>query len=164
VSRGESDRTGRDAIYPIHRGHRGPGDCVDAGDACRMAHNPARTGNLSARRYVTGTRRDRQSKPASGALRGACSDASHALAAPIARAIALAALAALGLSGDPVHEPVHGLRLHHRVRLNPAQDAPRHVALAAVAEFADGRSGAGGGCSRRRRPRRASWWPRRPGG
>jgi hypothetical protein len=38
----------------------------------------------------------------------------HALAAPIARAIALTALAALGLSGDPVHEPVHAeaLPLH----------------------------------------------------
>jgi hypothetical protein len=41
------------------------------------------------------------------ALRGARSDASHALAAPIARAIALIALAALGLPGDPVHEAVH---------------------------------------------------------
>jgi hypothetical protein len=41
------------------------------------------------------------------ALREACSDASDALAAPIARAIALAALAALGFSGHPVHEPVH---------------------------------------------------------
>jgi len=33
--------------------------------------------------------------------------AAHVLAAPIARAIALTALTALGLSGDPVHEPVH---------------------------------------------------------
>ena len=33
--------------------------------------------------------------------------AAHALAAPIARATARMALAALGLSGDPVHEPVH---------------------------------------------------------
>jgi len=41
------------------------------------------------------------------ALRGARSDASHALAAPTARAIVPGALAALGLSGDPVHEPVH---------------------------------------------------------
>jgi hypothetical protein len=41
------------------------------------------------------------------ALRGARSRASHTLAAPIARAIALIALAAPGLFGDPVHEPVH---------------------------------------------------------
>ena len=36
--------------------------------------------------------------------------AAHALAAPIARATARMALAALGLSGDPVHEPVHARR------------------------------------------------------
>jgi hypothetical protein len=41
------------------------------------------------------------------ALRGARAPAADALAAPIARAIARMALAALGLSGDPVHEPVH---------------------------------------------------------
>ncbi len=41
------------------------------------------------------------------ALRGARAAAAHALAAPIARAIAQMALAALGLSGDPVHELVH---------------------------------------------------------
>ena len=41
------------------------------------------------------------------ALRGARSPAAHPLAAPIARLIARMALAALGLSGDPVHEPVH---------------------------------------------------------
>jgi hypothetical protein len=46
------------------------------------------------------------------ALRGACALPAYALAAPIAPVIALTALAALGLSGDPVHEPVHaqGLR------------------------------------------------------
>jgi hypothetical protein len=44
------------------------------------------------------------------ALRGARSLSAHALAAPIARAIAPVALAALGLSGDPVHEPVHARR------------------------------------------------------
>jgi integrase len=43
-----------------------------------------------------------------GALRGARSPAAHALAAPIARVIARMAFATLGLSGDPVHEPVHG--------------------------------------------------------
>jgi hypothetical protein len=42
------------------------------------------------------------------ALRETRSLALHALAAPIARTIARLALAALGLSGDPVHEPVHG--------------------------------------------------------
>jgi hypothetical protein len=41
------------------------------------------------------------------ALRGACALAAHALAAPMAPVIALTALAALGLSGDPVHKPVH---------------------------------------------------------
>jgi hypothetical protein len=46
-------------------------------------------------------------KPASGALRGARSQPAHALAAPMARVIALIALTALELSGDPVHEPVH---------------------------------------------------------
>jgi hypothetical protein len=43
-------------------------------------------------------------------LRGARSLAAHPLAAPIARAIARMALAALGLSRDPVHEPVHARR------------------------------------------------------
>ena len=45
------------------------------------------------------------------ALREACSRAAHALAAPIAPVIALMTPAALGLSGDPVHEPVHALKL-----------------------------------------------------
>ena len=40
--------------------------------------------------------------------------AAHVLAAPIARAIALTALTALGLSGDPVHEPVHAEPLRPR--------------------------------------------------
>ena len=42
------------------------------------------------------------------ALREARSPAPHALAALIAREIALTALAALGLSKDPFHEPFHG--------------------------------------------------------
>jgi hypothetical protein len=46
-------------------------------------------------------------EPMTYALRAARAAAAHALAAPIARAIAWVALAALGLSGDPVHEPVH---------------------------------------------------------
>ena len=46
-------------------------------------------------------------EPMPYALRGARAVAAHALAAPIARAIARMARAALGLSGDPVHEPVH---------------------------------------------------------
>jgi hypothetical protein len=49
------------------------------------------------------------------ALRGACSPAAHALAAPMSRGIALIALGALGLSGDPVHEPVHAPELYPRV-------------------------------------------------
>ncbi len=46
-------------------------------------------------------------EPMTYALRGARSQAAHALAAPMARAIALMALVALGSSSDPVHEPVH---------------------------------------------------------
>jgi len=45
-------------------------------------------------------------EPMTYALREPCSLALRALAAPIAPAIALMALAALGLSGDPVHDPV----------------------------------------------------------
>src|SRR5215470_4067169 len=56
-------------------------------------------------------------EPMTYALRGACSDASHALAAPIAWATARVALMALGLSGDPVHEPVHA-----RSRASPHPD------------------------------------------
>ena len=46
-------------------------------------------------------------EPMTYALRGACALPAYALAAPIAPAIALTALVALGLSGYPVHEPVH---------------------------------------------------------
>ena len=53
-------------------------------------------------------------EPMTYALREARSPASHALAAPISRVIALIALAALELSGDAVHEPVHAPRLHPR--------------------------------------------------
>src|SRR5215469_187875 len=45
-------------------------------------------------------------EPMTYALREARSRAARTLAAPIARIIALTALAALGLSEDPVHEPV----------------------------------------------------------
>jgi hypothetical protein len=41
------------------------------------------------------------------ALRGARCATAHTLAAPIATGIALMALAALGLPGEPVHEPVN---------------------------------------------------------
>jgi hypothetical protein len=51
------------------------------------------------------------------ALRGARAAAAHALAAPIARAIARMALTALGLSGDPVHEPVHARNPPPRILL-----------------------------------------------
>jgi len=47
------------------------------------------------------------------ALREARAVAAHALPAPIARAMARMALAALGLSGDPVHEPVHARDTQH---------------------------------------------------
>jgi hypothetical protein len=46
-------------------------------------------------------------EPMTYALREARGPAAHTLAASIAPIIALMALAALGLSGDPVHEPVH---------------------------------------------------------
>jgi len=46
-------------------------------------------------------------EPMTYALREARAQAAHALAAPIAREIALMALTALGLSDDPVHDPVH---------------------------------------------------------
>ena len=46
------------------------------------------------------------------ALREARVRAAQALAAPIPRVIALIAPAALGLSGDPVHEPVHASDPH----------------------------------------------------
>jgi hypothetical protein len=49
-------------------------------------------------------------KPASGALREACSRAAHALAALIAPVIVLMTPAALGLSRDSVHAPVHALK------------------------------------------------------
>ncbi len=57
------------------------------------------------------------------ALREARFQAAHALAAPMARAIALIALVALGLSGDPVHEPVHAeaLRPHLLLLANVAE-------------------------------------------
>ena len=46
-------------------------------------------------------------EPMTYALREVRSLAPHALAAPIARAIALTAMAALELSKDPFHEPFH---------------------------------------------------------
>ena len=46
-------------------------------------------------------------EPMTYALRGTCDLAAHALAAPMAPVIALMALAALGLSGNSVHKPVH---------------------------------------------------------
>jgi hypothetical protein len=51
---------------------------------------------------------------ASDALRETRSLAVHALAALIARKIALTALAALGLSKDPFHEPFHAPRPYVR--------------------------------------------------
>src|SRR6266487_1361333 len=46
-------------------------------------------------------------EPMTYALRGTRDLAAHALTAPMARAIARMAPAALGLSGNPVHKPVH---------------------------------------------------------
>jgi hypothetical protein len=53
-------------------------------------------------------------EPQTYALREARQWATHALAAPIARAIALTALAALGLSTDPFHGPFHACDLASR--------------------------------------------------
>lgn len=85
-----------------------------------MAHNPAMTGNASMRQYAA-SRCNRQSKTANGALRGARSPASQALAARMSRGIALIALAALELSGDAVDEPVHAPKLHSRVVCDAAR-------------------------------------------
>jgi hypothetical protein len=59
------------------------------------------------------------------ALRETWSLAVVALAAPIARVIALMALAALGLSGDPFHDPFHarGLRVTPSCSLCAARHA-----------------------------------------
>jgi hypothetical protein len=56
-------------------------------------------------------------EPLTCRLQEARSRAAHALAAPIARIMALTALAALGLSEDPFHEPFHarGLALRRPV-------------------------------------------------
>jgi hypothetical protein len=64
-------------------------------------------------------------EPMTDALRGTCALPPHALAAPIAPVIALTALAALGFSGDPVHEPVHArdLRLVILLLRDLAEDA-----------------------------------------
>ena len=70
-------------------------------------HNPATTGNPSARRYVARTRRNRQSKPASGALREARSRALRPLPAPMPHRSATAAPRTLGLSAPPFHDPFH---------------------------------------------------------
>jgi len=51
------------------------------------------------------------------ALRGACSPAAHALAALMAPIIAFMPHSALGLSGDPVHEPVHARGTASRILL-----------------------------------------------
>jgi hypothetical protein len=53
-------------------------------------------------------------EPMTYALRAACSPAAHPLPAPIARIITLTALAALGLSEDPFHEPFHARGLASR--------------------------------------------------
>ena len=63
-------------------------------------------------------------EPMTNALRGARQRAPHALAAPIARVMARMALAALGLSGDPVHDPIHARGLP------PPAILPLHVNVA----------------------------------
>ena len=58
-------------------------------------------------------------EPMTYALREARSRAAHTLAAPIARIIAVTALAALGLSKDPFHEPFHARGLASRRPVDP---------------------------------------------
>jgi hypothetical protein len=89
----------------------------DGGDALRGAHNLAATGSVpGAVPCACYDKGNRKSETADGALRGPCSLAAHALAAPIARKIALMALIALGLYADPVPRPVPRLRpLPHAV-------------------------------------------------
>ena len=60
----------------------------------------------------------------SDALRGARAAATHALAAAIARAIALMALAALGLSGASFHETFHAGGRHHHIAVSKRSAAP----------------------------------------
>jgi hypothetical protein len=58
----------------------------------------------------------------------------HALAALIARKMALTALAALGLSGDPFREPFHGQR--RRFRRNIVIDAETAQLVVAAVQAA----------------------------
>jgi len=71
-------------------------------------------------------------EPMTYALREVRSLAPHALAAPIARAIALTAMAALELSKDPFHEPFHA-RGHYvmpsRSGCVAPPAAPHHVPM-----------------------------------
>jgi poly(3-hydroxyalkanoate) depolymerase len=86
---------------------------LTAGAADGTAAAPEQARRPRRRRVRAGGLRSRMlGRPADGArsanaLRETRSLAVDALAAPIARVIALRALAALGLSGDPFHEPFH---------------------------------------------------------
>ena len=72
----------------------------------------AETSNLT-RPYVLGSL-----EPLTGWLQEVCSQAAHALAAPMAQSIALTAPTALGLFGASSHEPFHadGGQIHSRNR------------------------------------------------
>jgi hypothetical protein len=100
-------------LVPVRRGHRIHERSSETRETYvallitqRRRATPRRPGTWPER-GATASR-----KPACGALREARSRAAHALAAPIAPVIALMTPVALGLSGDPVHEPVHGPKLY----------------------------------------------------
>jgi hypothetical protein len=64
----------RRCAVSVKQGQRGDQRRCETAGLRRMAHNPATTGNASMRQYVA-RRCNRQSKPASGALREARSPA-----------------------------------------------------------------------------------------
>ena len=104
----EMQKAGDDFTPHVDRGQRGDQRRRERAETVvvwlitqRRPATPRPTGTWPERGATAGR------KPASGALRGPRSRAAHALAAPIARGMARIALSALGLSGDPVHEPVH---------------------------------------------------------
>src|SRR5215831_5923845 len=65
-------------------------------------------------------------EPMTYALRGTRSPAAHPLAAPMPRAIAQMALAALEFRGNSFHEPFHALSLASRRPCSRCVTSPRH--------------------------------------
>jgi hypothetical protein len=71
-------------------------------------------------------------EPMTYALRVTWSLPAHALAALIAQDIALTALAALGLSTDPFHDPFHARGLAHAVLFAVRGKAPEPPVMSAA--------------------------------